>query len=829
MKEIHIKRIIFLSIIIFLAFFTFFCSKESRESKEKSPQQVSSEETYLSEESLLLKREISQKIVETKSKILLIGLDATDWLIIDPLIKQGKLPHLAKLKREGAWGNFRSFPPILSPIVWTSIGTGKPPEKHGIADFLTVDTRTGKKVPILRISRKVKAIWNIFSDFDFSCDIVGWWATWPAERINGHMITERISYNLFNLSEEDFADEGKTYPSQLFREIRPLIVSAQEISYEEIKNFINIAKDEYNQAWKEAESGNKFDNRINHLRKIIASTKTFHNITLKLLQKGQADFLSVYFEGIDTVCHRFMLYMPPKLKRASSESYRKFKDAVENFYIFQDKLVGELLASVDSETTVIVISDHGFYSGGERPMTQPDDFTTGAQTWHRPLGIVILSGKWIKPGRITGATIFDVTPTLLYLSGLPIPEDMIGKPLVSAISSDFKNSFQIAQIESYEKVNPIRHESVPRISKEDEQRLAELRALGYIGGGSEKSKSQEISEKASPPEQDFKATITTHYNLGRYYLDKKEYAKAEEEFEKALSFDPNFQYALYFLAKAYQEQNRIEEAIQCLKRIISSSSEVFPLTYILLTNLYIKKEEPEAAEKILQSALVIKKEVSEIHSGLGFIHEKRGDIEKAEKEYLEALELNSLDFAAIRRLFTLYINQNRPLEAEKVIQKASSLSDIPDNTLYEWGVMCLQYKRLGLAEKIFKDILKKSPKPNPGVIVNLGFCYAYQGRLEEAKSMFEKAIKEMPDDPKILYNLGTLYTNTGEPEKALKYYKRALKAGKGTPQIYNALGKVYFRLGDKRSSLEMLRKSLQLDQNQADIREMVKILEEELK
>lgn len=828
MSKKSIKRIISLSIIVFLAFFALFCSKESRESKGKYVQQVSSEETYPSEEGLLLKREISQKIVETKTKILLIGLDAADWLIIDPLIKQGKLPHLAKLKREGAWGNLQSFRPLLSPIVWTSIGTGKPPEEHGIADFLTVDTRTGKSVPISRISRKAKTIWNIFSDFDLSCDVVGWWATWPAEGINGHMVTERISYSLFNLTEEDFADEGKTYPPQLFREIKPLIVGAEEISYEEAKNFIHISRDEYEQAWKEVESGNIFDNRINHLRKIIASTKTFHNITLRLLQKGQADFLSVYFEGIDTVCHRFMLYMPPKLKRVSSEDYRKFKDAVENFYIFQDKLVGELLASVDSETTVIVISDHGFYSGGRRPMTQPDDFTTGAQTWHRPIGIVILAGRWIKPGRIKGSTIFDIAPTLLYLSGFPIPEDIKGEPLISAISTDFKNSFQIAQIDTYEKVNPITPEKLPRISKIDEERIAELRALGYISGGSKESKSQKISPEASPPEQDFKATATTHYNLGRIYLNKKEYDKAEQEFKKALSFNPNFKFALYFLARTYEEQNRIEEAIQCLKRNISSSPEVLPETYILLTNLYIKKGEPEAAEKILQSALSLRKEVSEIHTGLGLIYEKIGDMEKAEKEYLKALELNPLDFSAIRKLFSLYIRQNRPQEAEKVIQKASTLPDIPDNALYEGGMMCLQNKRFDLAEKIFKDLLKRSPQ-NPIVIINLGFCYAYQGRLEEAKSMFEKAAEKIPDNPKILYNIGTLYAKTGEPEEALKYYKKALETGERMPQIYNAMGKVYFRLGDKRSSLEMLKKSLQLDPNQPDIKKMAKILEEELK
>ena len=827
MKKDLNKRIILLTSLIILLILISLSCKNSPQRKEEPAQQTISAEASQSEENLRLKEEISQKIVNTHTKILLIGLDAADWLIMDPLIEQGRLPHLARLKRKGAWGNLQSSPPLLSPIIWTSIGTGKPPEKHGIADFLIVDTRTGQQVPISRLSRKVKALWNIYSDFGLSADIIGWWATWPGERIHGHMVTERISYNLFNLSEEDFAEEGKTYPNELFQEIKPLIVAADDISYEETKNFIHISKNEYKEAWKEAESGKRFDNRINHLRKIIASTKTFHNISLHLLQKEQADLFSVYFEGIDTICHRFMLYMPPQLNRVSSEDFRMYRDAVENFYVFQDKLVGELLEAVGSETTVMVISDHGFYSGAKRPMSKPDDFTTGAPEWHQPIGIIILSGKWIKPGRIAGASIFDVTPTLLYLSGLPIPEDMIGKPLIPAISSEFKDSFPMTQIDSYEKVNPIRHEKVPRSSKIDKQRMEELRALGYIEGRNSTHKKQKASQESSPLQEDHRSLLTKHYNLGRNYLSKREFAKAEQEFKKTLSYDSNFQFGLYYLARTYQELDKTDEAIECLKKIISNSYDVFPLTYTLLTDIYVNRGELETAEKILQSALVLKKEVSEIHSSLGFINERKGHTKKAEDEYQRALELNPLDSNAVSQLISLYVHQNRPQEAENLIAKILSVPDVPTRNLNDIGLMCIQNKRYDLAEKIFKNILLKSPR-SPGVMVNLGFCYTYQGKVAEAKSIFEKAVEEMPDNPKVLYNLAALYTNTGEFEKALEYYKKALEIGEGTPQIYNAMGKAYFRLGQKRNSLKILRKSLQLNPNQPDVKEMVQILEKEL-
>src|SRR5262245_45419978 len=62
--------------------------------------------------------------------IVLVGLDGADWQILDPLIQAGRLPHLARLRSRSAWGHMRSFEPILSPLLWTTVATGKPPEEH---------------------------------------------------------------------------------------------------------------------------------------------------------------------------------------------------------------------------------------------------------------------------------------------------------------------------------------------------------------------------------------------------------------------------------------------------------------------------------------------------------------------------------------------------------------------------------------------------------------------------------------------------------------------------------------------------------------------------
>src|SRR5215210_6520390 len=71
--------------------------------------------------------------------VVLVGIDAADWLTIDRLVQKGVLPAFAQLKRAGRTGVMLSTPPLVSPIIWTTIATGMPPEKHGILDFV-IDT-----------------------------------------------------------------------------------------------------------------------------------------------------------------------------------------------------------------------------------------------------------------------------------------------------------------------------------------------------------------------------------------------------------------------------------------------------------------------------------------------------------------------------------------------------------------------------------------------------------------------------------------------------------------------------------------------------------------
>ena len=71
----------------------------------------------------------------TKRKVLLVGWDAADWKVMTPLMEQGRMPNLAGLIERGVMGNLATLQPVLSPMLWTSIATGKRPFKHGILGF----------------------------------------------------------------------------------------------------------------------------------------------------------------------------------------------------------------------------------------------------------------------------------------------------------------------------------------------------------------------------------------------------------------------------------------------------------------------------------------------------------------------------------------------------------------------------------------------------------------------------------------------------------------------------------------------------------------------
>ena len=104
-------------------------------------------------------------------------------------------------------------------------------------------------------------------------------------------------------------------------------------------------------------------------------------------------------------------------------------------YILHDMILGGILEEAGPETTVLLVSDHGFHIDHLRPKSVPVE-PAGPAVQHRHYGIFAMTGPGIRRDeRIYGASLLDVVPTVLTLFGLPPGADMDGKVLMDAFET----------------------------------------------------------------------------------------------------------------------------------------------------------------------------------------------------------------------------------------------------------------------------------------------------------------------------------------------------------------------------------------------------------
>jgi predicted AlkP superfamily phosphohydrolase/phosphomutase/tetratricopeptide (TPR) repeat protein len=432
-------------------------------------------------------------------KVLLIGWDAADWKIATPLMDQGLMPTLDDFVGHGVMGNLATLRPVLSPMLWNSIATGMRADKHGIHGFTEPDTQTGGIRPVSSTSRKVKAIWNILTQKGYKTHVLGWFAGHPAEPVSGIAVSDLYPYATQPLDKPWPLPPGAVHPEDMRETFAALRMHPAEVTEAAILPWIPRA----------AEIDQEKDKGLASFAKILAENLCIHNAATWILQNQPCDFMAVYYNGIDHFCHGFMHFHPPRMEGVPEDKFEIYKDVVNNAYRFHDMMLHTLLDLAGPETTVILCSDHGFHSDHLRPRGIPRE-PAGPAVQHRQFGIIAMRGQHLKQDeRIYGATLLDITPTILTLFGLPVGEDMDGRVLVQA----FDEAPAIDRIPSWEQVPGEcgMHPADLRMDPAAAQAvLQQFVALGYI------QKPNENQEKAVAS-----AVREANYNLARVYLDAR--------------------------------------------------------------------------------------------------------------------------------------------------------------------------------------------------------------------------------------------------------------------------------------------------------------------
>ncbi len=265
-------------------------------------------------------------------KVFVIGLDGATFDLILPWVKERKLPSIAKLMSEGAWGELESTIPPNSAPAWASFATGMNPGRHGIFHFRELGRQSHTKNINNALSFGCKPLWFILSDEDRKVGVINIPFTYPPSHLNGFMVSGLDTPGV---------NCTFTYPEGLLSEIK------QEIGDYRI----------------EAEMSDLYrirgeEDRVRFIESVLDTERIRADAVKYLMRRYPWDFFMVVFMAIDRMQHRCWKFMD-KNHPHYNPSENKFAGAVLTAYKLLDRKVGEIMTLLGADATVIILSDHG--------------------------------------------------------------------------------------------------------------------------------------------------------------------------------------------------------------------------------------------------------------------------------------------------------------------------------------------------------------------------------------------------------------------------------------------------------------------------------------
>ncbi len=300
---------------------------------------------------------------DDRPKVVVFGLDAGTWTILDELMAADQLPGLRQLRNEGASGVLRSEVESSSPRVWTSIATGKTPAKHGVVDFFCTQNE----------SLKTRRIWEILHlQEHWSVGLFQWLVTWPPDPFDPFVVPAWM------------ARGPETHPAELSF-IKELELAFQTGEFDQWKQ-----QGEWSRLFTKLRDwgmgyvahGLRWPTALAAARQALtaladpswerqyAAKRTLQlllngDVYLELYRRHRPDFSCFICYGTDNLAHKFWQYHYPDDFAIPHAEAAPFATLLTDYYRACDALLVELLPLLSRNTTVAVLSDHGFTSIGE--------------------------------------------------------------------------------------------------------------------------------------------------------------------------------------------------------------------------------------------------------------------------------------------------------------------------------------------------------------------------------------------------------------------------------------------------------------------------------
>jgi predicted AlkP superfamily phosphohydrolase/phosphomutase len=267
-------------------------------------------------------------------RVFVVGLDGGTLDLLGPWMQEGRLPHLQQLIEAGVSGELESTVPPQTAVAWSSFMTGKNPGKHGLFDFITQE-KLGYGIQVVDSrARRGKSLWELIGEAGGRVVVLNVPTTYPPPPVNGV------------LGGDFLTPTGKKdvfYPPEILAEIEGRL---GKYPLHVIPPYFTITRDDAD------------------VEKFVAEYQaaieyTFH-VTHDLIDRIDPVFLMVHIYGNDQLCHWLWHILDKTHPLSQPEAHRKHFERILAYYQRLDAEIGRLLSRVDDDTTLIVMSDHGF-------------------------------------------------------------------------------------------------------------------------------------------------------------------------------------------------------------------------------------------------------------------------------------------------------------------------------------------------------------------------------------------------------------------------------------------------------------------------------------
>ncbi len=416
-------------------------------------------------------------------RLVLIGLDGADPGVIDVLRTRGELPNFDRLFEEGISTVTDVDEPVFSPVIWTTLFTGCRPEKHGVTSFTLPSADSTRRVPVTSNLRRRRTLWDILGSSGIDVGVVGHWVTWPAEKVNGFLLTNYTWPPSAPFEKEwtpgaEWDTVGRrTYPDRLDEVVRPAVNAGRYFASEHFP---------------------EIDRLDPALRHYLDKDFAYLNAGMALYDARSPHFFTQYMESIDFFEHRLWMIhrlyenryhdaplgdLPPLDKPLPPGVLERIGPMVAQTYRLADRLIGLFLDRLDLEKdAIVVVSDHGFrdWPPGTR-LHVGDGKYEEMPFWHSRHGILLAAGGPFRKGKADGAVAPEqLTPLILAAFGLPVGKDMDGAVRRDLFRKEFLEAHPVKRIDSYESGGKGSPAPAPVESPMDDQMREMLKSLGYL-------------------------------------------------------------------------------------------------------------------------------------------------------------------------------------------------------------------------------------------------------------------------------------------------------------------------------------------------------------